>query len=31
MWDYDGNLGLAVKGSDGMAVDQDVLRALGMK
>jgi endoglucanase len=30
MWDYDGNFGLAVKGSGGIVVDQDVLRALGM-
>jgi endoglucanase len=30
MWDYDGGFGLAVKGSDGIVVDQDVLRALGM-
>jgi len=30
MWDYDGNFGLAVKSSDGIVVDQDVLRALGM-
>ena len=31
MWDYDGNFGLAVKGSDGIVVDPDVLRALGMR
>jgi hypothetical protein len=31
MWDYDSNFGLATKTSDGIVVDQDVLRALGMK
>jgi len=31
MWDYDGNFGLAAKGSEGIVVDRDVLRALGMK
>jgi endoglucanase len=30
LWDYDGNFGLATKGSDGIVMDQDVLRALGM-
>ena len=30
MWDYDGNFGLATKGSDGIVVDQAVLHALGM-
>ena len=30
MWDYDGNFGLAAKTSDGIVVDQDVLRALGL-
>ena len=30
MWDYDGNFGLATKTSDGIVVDQEVLRALGM-
>jgi len=31
MWDYDGNFGLATKGSDGIVFDPDVVRALGMK
>jgi aryl-phospho-beta-D-glucosidase BglC (GH1 family) len=30
MWDYDGNFGLATKGSGGMVVDQNVLHALGL-
>jgi hypothetical protein len=30
MWDYDGNFGLATKGSDGIMVDPAVLHALGM-
>ena len=30
MWDYDGNFGLATKGSNGTVADKDVLRALGL-
>jgi endoglucanase len=30
MWDWDGNFGLATKSSDGTAVDQNVLHALGL-
>lgn len=30
MWDYDGNFGLATKGSDGIVFDQNVLHALGL-
>jgi hypothetical protein len=30
MWDYDGNFGLATKGSDGIVFDSTVLSALGM-
>jgi aryl-phospho-beta-D-glucosidase BglC (GH1 family) len=30
MWDYDGNFGLATKGSDGIVIDQNVLHALGL-